>query len=57
MLYCFSDKISIDDSFWSIKKISLIDPMYTIQQLIDKIDILEFENNNYNNIITKIKKL
>lgn len=57
MVYCFSDKISIDESFWSIKKISLIDPMYTIQQLIDKIDILEFENNNYNNIITKIKKL
>ena len=53
MLYCFSDLVKIDDDLIDKKKTKEIDPLYSINYLLDDIKKLENDNNKYEGYIKK----
>ena len=57
MLYCFSDLVNIDDELIDKKKTKEIDPLYSIDYLLNDIKKLENDNNKYEEYIKKhVKK-
>jgi endonuclease I len=57
MMYSFSDKATIGDELLSKKRYSCINPMYTIDYLIDEVKRLEINDKEYQSIIKKLSKL
>ena len=55
--YCFSDKIEITDEIISKKRESFIDPLYTIDYLIDEIKVLEKQKSMNDKLINKLSNI
>ena len=53
MLYCFSDLVKIDDDLINKKLTKEIDPLYSIDYLLNDIKKLENDNNKYEDYIKK----
>jgi hypothetical protein len=57
MMYCFADKVPIDETLTGKKRYSSIDPLNAIEHLLKEISILEMKNLQKDRIITKFEKL
>jgi hypothetical protein len=55
--YCFSDKFEVSDETIKKKRGSFIDPLYTIDYLINEINILEKQKITNDKMINKLSKL
>lgn len=57
MMYCFADKVPIDESLMGKKRFSSIDPLNSIEHLLKDISTLEIKNMQKDRIINKFEKL
>lgn len=57
MMYCFADKVTMDERLMSKKRYSSIDPLNTIEHLLKDISTLEGSNMQKDRIISKFEKL
>lgn len=54
MLYCFADKVNIDDRLLSKKRYSYIDPFHAIDYLVSDINELESQRSHDDKLIRKL---
>ena len=57
MMYCFADKVTMDERLMSKRRYSSIDPLNTIEHLLKDIFTLEGSNMQKDRIISKFEKL